>query len=183
MKTVTWVPGTNKEMDDLFDDLREMQHQDRSHRLWKNYSKKEFYINPSEAYTIFFDENNEPELCSSILYRSCWPADYYRILNRAWKPKNNRKVFLRRISDCMGETAKNQIKWLEENRNPKLIFISRQTDNWNDWVTKNFKEQFGLDFKNAENKYLTCPNECDENCWQKIIYLGDANLLEIWKHK
>ena len=182
MKTVTWVPGTNKEMDDLFDQLREDQFQDKSHRLWKNYSKEEFYYISADAYTIFFDDQGLPELCSSILYRSCWPINFYRILNRAWKP-NNRKTFLRKISDCMGESAKDQINWLKENRNPEVIFVSRQTDNWNDWVVKNFKEQFNLDFKSNENKYLTCPNECDENCWQKIIYIGNEESLKSWKHK
>jgi hypothetical protein len=28
-----------------------------------------------------------------------------------------------------------------------------------------------------------CPNECDDTCWQRIIYAGDESLLEQWKRK
>lgn len=182
MKVITWIPGTNKEMDDLFDSLREKQYQDKTHRLWKNYGRDEFYYNLPEANTVFFDDDGIPELCSSILYRPCWPKKCYRILNRAWKP-NNRKKFLKKISDCMGETVKDQINWLKENKDPELIFVSRQTDNWNDWVIENFKTQFNIEFKNDDNKYLTCPNECDDSCWQKIIYIGNPEILKSWKKR
>lgn len=83
----------------------------------------------------------------------------------------------------MGETVKDQINWLKENKDPELIFVSRQTDNWNDWVIENFKTQFNIEFKNDDNKYLTCPNECDDSCWQKIIYIGNPEILKSWKKR
>jgi hypothetical protein len=82
----------------------------------------------------------------------------------------------------MGLTAKSQIEWLKENTDCKLYFISRQTDNWNDWMIEHFKE-YGIEFKTDNYMYLTCPNECDDTCWQRIIYSGDTGLLEQWKRK
>jgi hypothetical protein len=182
MRTVTWVPGSNMEMDELFDDLREQQYNDRSHRLWKNYSKKEFnFINPV-ALTIHFDENNIPEVCSSISGRDCWPNNAYRIHNRVWKC-NNKKSFLRKVSPSMGLIAQSQTDWLKENTNCELFFISRQTTNWEDWMIEHFNKDFGFKFETDKYFYLTCPNECDDTCWQKIIYSGNTELLDTWKRR
>lgn len=182
MQTVTWAPNTNAYLDHLFDQLREQQYQDRSHRLWENYSKNSFDYAGIIAYTICFDDNGVPEMCSSISSRACWPDGAYRILNRLWK-HSNKITFPKVMSPSFSESAKSQISWLKDNRNTKLYFISRQTTSWMEWVTKNFKRQFDLDFKIAKNKYLTCPNECDDSCWQNIIYNGQEDLLNLWKSR
>lgn len=179
MRTVTWKPNTYPKMDQLFEELRDKHYNDHSHRLWKNYSKKAF--TEVAALSIYFDENDIPEVCSSITQRSCWPKGAYRIHNRVWKC-NNKKQFLRKISPSMGYSAKNQIEWLKENTDCKLYFISRQTSNWDDWMIEHFKE-YEIQFKTDNRIYLTCPDECDDTCWQRIIYHGDENLLEEWKRK
>lgn len=180
MQTITWTPGTNIELDCLFDQLREQQYQDHSHRLWKNYSKESF--NFSVALTICFNDDGIPEMCSSIASRNCWPDGAYRILNRLWK-HSNKIAFPRVMSPSFAESTKSQIEWLKNNTNSRLHFISRQTDNWENWVIKNFKEAYNIDFQTDNYKYLTCPNECDDTCWQKIIYNGDKEILTQWKQK
>ena len=182
MRTITWVPGTDAEHDELFDQLREQHYNDHSHRLWKNYSREEFnYINPV-ALTIYFDDNGIPEVCSGISKRDCWPQGVYRIHNRVWKC-NNKTQFLRRVSPSMGYSARSQIEWLEQNTDCQLYFISRQTDNkWNGWMIEHFKE-YNINFKTDKYLYLTCPNECDNTCWQHIIYSGNESLLEQWKRQ
>jgi hypothetical protein len=179
MKVVTWAPGTNTEYDQLFESLREIHHADTSHRLWKNYAKEAF--DDVAALTIYFDDEGIPEVCSSTTQRSCWPVGAYRIHNRVWKA-NNKKTFLRRVSPSMGHSAASQIEWLNNNTDCQLYFISRQTDNWNDWMIEHFKE-YSIEFKTDNYMYLTCPNECDATCWQRIIYSGDASLLEQWKRR
>jgi hypothetical protein len=137
-------------------------------------------FNYAVALTIYFDNNNAPELCSSISSRACWPTGAYRILNRMWKC-NNKKQFLRRISDCVGRSAESQIKWLNAHMEPELYFCSRQTNYWDKWTINSFREQFNIIFNTDSFKYLTCPNECDDSCWQTIIYSGNEKLLEEWK--
>ena len=178
MRTITWAPGTNLEHDELFESLRAIHYADTSHRLWKNYAREEF--KDAVALTIYFDNNNDPELCSSISSRSCWPTGAYRILNRMWKC-NNKKQFLRRISDCVGRSAESQIKWLNAHVELELYFCSRQTNHWDKWTINSFREQFNIVFNTDSFKYLTCPNECDDSCWQTIIYSGNEKLLEEWK--
>ena len=178
MKTTTWVPGTDPTLDQLFDNLREQQYQDRNHRLWKNYSKENF--NTAIALTICFNDDGNPEMCSSISSRECWPNGAFRILNRLWK-HSNKIIYPRVMSDSFGQSAQSQIDWLRNNANCQLYFISRQTDNWENWCIKNFRDRFNLEFKTDNYKYLTCPNECDDTCWQKIIYHGDENILLKWK--
>ncbi len=180
MKTVTWSPGTNNELDQLFDVLREQQYQNRSHRLWENYSSD--FLKYSIALTICFDKDNNPEMCSSIASRDCWPVGVYRILNRLWK-HSNKVAFPRVMSPSFAESAKSQIEWLANNTASKLHFISRQTDNWESWVIKNFCDIYAVNFQTDNYKYLTCPNECDNTCWQKIIYNGDPEILTQWKRK
>ena len=179
MRTITWAPGTNTEYDTLFETLRETHYADTSHRLWKNYAKDVF--KDVAALTIHFDDNDVPEVCSSTTQRSCWPVGAYRIHNRVWKA-NNKKLFLRRISPSMGYSAASQIDWLKNNTDCRLYFISRQTDNWNNWMIKHFRE-YDIEFKTDNYMYLTCPNECDDTCWQRIIYYGDASLLDQWKRR
>lgn len=182
MHTITWAPGTNPEMDTLYDTLREQQYQDTSHRLYENYSKNSFAFAGIVAYTICFNDAGIAEMCSSISSRECWPAGAYRILNRLWK-HTNKIAFPRVMSPSFGQTAQSQIDWLKENTDYQLYFVSRQTDNWEQWCIKNFQKQFNLTFETDNYKYLTCPNECDDTCWQKIIYNGNEQLLTQWKRK
>ncbi len=180
MPVISWIPNQNIEYDNIFDKLREQQYQDKSHRYWSNYNKDHF--SDTILHSMYFNDNNEIELCSTISTRSCWPENVYRILNRTWKV-TNRKTILRQVSKSMGETTINQIQWLKDNTNCKLYFVSRQTDNWVDWVINSFKNDYGIEFLSTKNKYLTCPNECDDTCWQHIIYNGDTSILENWKNK
>lgn len=179
MQSITWAPGSNSELDELFDNLRHLQFNNKSHRLWKNYDTDIY--NMSVALTIHWDDDGRPELCSTIAKRDCWPENTYRILNRMWKVSEKKKRYLRRVSNCVGLSAKSQIEWLANNCNYDLVFCSRQTLNWEEWTIKNFKEYFSLEFKTDNYKYLTCENECDYTCWQKIIYHGNEGVLNQWK--
>jgi uncharacterized membrane protein len=179
MNTITWAPGTDLELDQMFNQLREKQYQDHTHRYWSNYAVDSFKF--AVALTICFNDINEPEVCSSIASRECWPEGVYRIHNRLWKHAN-KISFSRVMSDSIGQMAHSQIDWLEKNTNYKMYFISRQTDNWEDWSIKNF-QRFGINFVAGNSKYLTCPNECDDSCWQRIIYHGNIGLLDQWKHR
>lgn len=180
MKAVTWIPGTNSELDTLFHNLREKQYSDKSHRLWYNYDSS--FVNYCVALSICFEENL-PVLCSSIAYRDCWPKEAYRILNRLWKIDSFRKPgATKRMSISFKYIADSQIDWLSKNTNYRLFFISRQTDNWERWVSRQFK-QYNINFKQTDYKYLTCPNESDDTCWQNIIYNGDEKILEQWKRR
>lgn len=183
MNAVTWKPGSDYELDSLFETLREKRYQDRTHHLWKNYSKEEIEKwSGSIAYTICFDDQNNPEMCSTISSRACWPKNTYRILNRLWKNSNliNYPVIM---SPSFGYTAKSQIDWLCSNTDYDLYFISRQKENWERWVIRMFKQHYNLNFQTDNYKYLTCPNECDDTCWQKIIYSGDLKVLEKWQRR
>jgi len=50
-------------------------------------------------------------------------------------------------------------------------------------MIKNFKEGWDISFETDNYKYLTCPKECDDTCWQYIIYNGDTELLQKWKRR
>lgn len=178
MNTITWVPSTNQKLDNLFDTLREQQYNDKSHRLWSNYSTE--FLKYCVALTICF-EHDLPVVCSSISYRDCWPKNFYRILNRTWKP-NNKLRFPKKLSLSIVESAKSQIAWLNENSEYEIAFISRQTNNWEEWLSSNLNKH-DLNFKIDKYYYLTCPNEYDNVCWQKIIYQGNKKLLTKWKRK
>lgn len=181
MKTVTWEPGTDAELDKLFDDLREQQYQDRTHRLWKNYGGEYWRDAGIIANTICFDDNDIPEMCSTISSRECWPQGVYRLLNRLWRHSNKVK-YPRTMSKSFAESAINQIDWLKQNTNYKLVFMSRQTQNWQKFALENFYN-YGLDLKTDNYKYLTCPNECDDTCWQSIVYNGDESFLTHWNRR
>jgi hypothetical protein len=180
MKTITWLPGSMPKLDLIYDNLREERHRDKSHRLWMNYSKEYFEDSGVAALTIFFNDNDQPELCSSISSRSCWPENCYRLLNRMWKV-SNRQIILKRVSDSVGLSIISQIEWLKKNTNYRLAFMSRETSNWENWTIKNLKTYFSLEFKTDGYKYLTCLNENDNSCWQRIIYQGDEKVLKEWK--
>jgi len=74
-----------------------------------------------------------------------------------------------------------QLGWLRSNTNFELAFVSRETDHWQPFFLDNFSRYFNLDFKMDSYKYLTCNNEKDSSCWQKIIYYGNDSLLTSWK--
>jgi len=182
MKAITWKPGTDSDLDSLFDSLREVQYQDKSHRLSENYSK-DFY-KFTKAFTIVYDDKGNPEMCSSISSRDCWPRGVYRILSRLWKVNHLRKSGAPgTMSQSFGLTATSQIEWLNNNTKYKLAFISRETSNWEKWVSRQFQEGYNINFKIPTGKFLTCPNECDDTCWQKIIYIGSDNVLKKWKSR
>ena len=180
MKTITWEPGTNSELDQEFEKLREAQYKNSNHRLWKNYSKDSF--KSAIALTICWSKTGDPELCSSIASRPCWPKDAYRILNRLWKIEDIRKSNApSSMSKSFGHTAYSQIDWLKKNTNYQLYFISRETANWEQWVARQFLNNHDLFFEIGEHQYLTCPNENDQSCWQRIIYNGNKEILNSWK--
>lgn len=180
MAAVTWEPGTDSELDELFDYLREIQY-NQNHRLSKNYGREAFA--ESVGLTIWFNDQQIPELCSSVAIRDCWPANTFRILNRAWKHESHTVGFPRFVSERFGESAISQIEFVKERYKSDMFFISRQTKQWDNWVIPDFKNRYGLDFKTDSFKYLTCPNECDDTCWQKIIYIGKKTVLKKWKRK
>jgi hypothetical protein len=180
MRVETWVPGSNAEYDNLFHVLREKHYQDQTHRLWKNYAKEAF--DNVVVLSIYFNDNDIPEVCSSATNRSCWPINAYRIHNRVWKC-NNKKPFLRKVSDSMGLIAQSQAAWLKEHTGCELFFISRQTTNWEEWMIEHFNKDFGFNFETDKYYYLTCPNKYDDTCWQKIIYSGNTELLDTWDRR
>lgn len=182
MRAVTWSPGSDDELDKLFDYLREEQHKDKSHRLWQNYSKLYWDDAGIVANTISFNDEDEPEVCSTISSRTCWPKDVYRIYNRTWKC-SNKKSFLKTVTPAMGLAGKSQIHWLKHNTNCKLHFISRQTDNWQQWMIDSFRKSHQITLKMDNYFYLTCPNCEDPSCWQRIIYNGSKKILDKWQRK
>jgi hypothetical protein len=180
MKSVTWVHGTDQYLDSLFDELREKRYQDKKHRLWANYSSE--FLKFSSAVTICFDDNGLPEMCSSIAIRECWPENSFRILNRLWKTSNFVK-YPKTMSKSFADSAASQVEWLKNNKKVDLIFASRQTERWQSFGLDVFNS-YGLDFKiDDKYYYLTCPNECDDTCWQKILYIGNDNTLLKWKRR
>lgn len=180
MQTITWTPDTDTELDLLFDTLRIQQYNNQSHRLWKNYGSDAF--NSVTALSICFNNENQPEICSSIISRPCWPDGVYRIMNRTWK-QTNKQTMMKSISPAMADTTANQIQWLKDNTDYQMYFISRETDSWVDWTIDKFKSQYNLEFETTPHKYLTCPNECDDSCWQKIIFNGNTDILTSWKKR
>ncbi len=178
MYVKTWTPGSNNELDELFDNLREEQFNNKNDKLYKNYSVENF--NNSLANSICFIDN-VPLMCATIAYKSCWPNNTYRILNRLWKPNNCRITFPKQMSSSFGEIAINQIDWIKNNLDYQCIFISRQTNHWRNFVISEFKRQYNLTWKTDNYKYLTCENENCPTCWQNIIYLGNNKILKKWK--
>lgn len=183
MNTVTWRPGTNSEMDHLFDALRTQQYQTQTHKLRQNYSPEDFLYWGAVALTICFDDAGMPEMCSCIASRPCWPDQVYRITSRMWKHAN-RRAFARPISPSFSASIQSQINWLDENTQHRMYFISRQTKpHWQDYGIASFKQTLNIDFSKSNKRYLTCPDANDESCWQEIIYVGDQTVLSEWSSK
>lgn len=182
MYTKIWIPGTDGELDDLFDMHRQTHYNDESHRLHNNYSREAFA--EVSALSITF-ENDEPSMFGSILQRSCWPDKAYRICNRTWKSKEQRLVTgsMHGPSPVFSEMITAHVDYVKLNFNWDLLFISRQTDNWQRVAKTTFKRRLNLEFEYDNYKYLTCENECDDTCWQNILYMGDDSVLSTWKRK
>ena len=182
MEVYTWSPGSDLTLDKLFEEAREEQYRTMEHRLKENYSRHSFEYSGIVANTMTINSSGDPEICSTISNRPCWPTNAYRILNRLWK-HTNKVTHSKFISEAMFLNVSSQAKWLKSNTDCDLYFISRQTGNWMGWVARKFLDQYKINFSVAKNKYLTCPNECDESCWQHIIYIGKDSILKEWKCK
>ena len=57
MYTEIWIPGTDTELDKLFERLRIQQHSDISHPLYKNYSSQAFESCAALSITVFWLDN------------------------------------------------------------------------------------------------------------------------------
>jgi hypothetical protein len=181
MYTKFWIPGTDSELDDLFEILRQKHYNDESHRLHNNYSREAFV---EVSFLSITFENEEPIIVSSILNRDCWPDRAYRICNRTWKVKEYRleQASVDGITPIITEMIMSHIEFAQQNLDYSLLFISRQTSNWQRFISRSFKK-YNLDFSYDDYYYLTCSNELDDSCWQKIIYLGDDSILPTWKRR
>lgn len=179
MYSKIWIPGTNKELDDLFEHLRQIQYNNKEVELWQNYNENAF--KKCVALTITFDDDHNPDFCGGIRIRDCWPKQVYRICDRLWR-HSQRKIHIKN-SPGTGVTAKNQIEWLKEHTDMKLVFVSRESEKWQRYVVTQWKRQVDLDFEYDSYKYRTCTTPDDPSCWQYIIYSGDNTLLQEWQRK
>ena len=71
--------------------------------------------------------------------------------------------------------------YAEQELNADLVFISRQHDNWQAFTKRILIQKVDIEFKYNDYKYLTCGNEHDGTCWQKIVYRGNEDLLTQWQ--
>ena len=182
MNTEIWVPGANTKLDNLFDSLRSQQYLDTTHPLHKNYAAEAF--EECSALSITFD-NDQPIVVGSILARSCWPKNAYRIVNRFWKVHEHRLPHLdrRHGMTVFSKTVEAHVNYAEQQLGAEMTFISREYNNWQGFTQKILAAKVGLEFKYNDRKYLTCGNEHDDTCWQKILYRGKEDLLTDWKTK
>jgi hypothetical protein len=81
------------------------------------------------------------------------------------------------------KTVEAHVNYAEQQLNAEIVFISRQYNNWQAFTKKILTEKVGIEFKYNDHKYLTCGNEQDDTCWQKILYRGNETLLTDWKNK
>ena len=171
---------TDAELDSVYEMLRQ-EHEKKDHRFASNYHVA--HVKELTAKSIYWDESGEPMIVSSILQRPCWPKDVYRIINRAWKPfMNIESPFT--IHRGWFIMTREQANWCFE-RKAKGVFISRQslTAAIQQWGLKRGKHLLGYNFEMPSDKYLTCVNEDNPACWQRIVYCGDSDLLQQWKRK
>lgn len=175
----TWIPGTDRNLDNLFEELRNNFYCSQHHPLWYNYNKDHFQT--CSALTISFD-NHTPIFCSSILERKIWPDGVFRIMNRYWRVGNDHTL-LKTISPGSGEMTMSQIAWVKSQPKFQLAFISRQYDFWQEFIAKEYRQRYNIEFEIDNYKYLTCENMNDDTCWQRIIYQGNADILSQWNKK
>lgn len=174
----TWVPGTNTELDRLFETCRQNIFSS-DYKLAANYTKDHFY--KCSALTITFEDIN-PIFCASILARDIWPKGIFRIMNRYWRVGGDHTM-LKTLSPGTGALVQSQLDWLAKQNNFSLAFISRQYEHWQKFAIRQFKQNFKIEFKNDNYKYRTCETAEDDSCWQKIIYCGDSSILEFWNRR
>lgn len=173
---ITW--SKNKKLDTLYNNLREY-HFAKDHRLKYNYDHN--HLNEVSAKSIYWNTKGEPEILCSILARPCWPKNVYRILNRLWKVNlNSNSPFS--IQEGFGKLVLNQLEWCKNN-NAEAVFMSRQTNHWQSWASKHIQEQTNIKFLSPREKFLTCTNDNDLTCWQKILFYGNENILNNWRKK
>jgi hypothetical protein len=177
-QVTTWT--TDSVLDQIYDDLRKKHYIKSGHRLFKNYS--EYHIREVSAKSIYWGHSGRPEIVASILQRPCWPDETYRILNRLWKPDmHTNPVF--EINEGFTKLIEDQINWCKL-RGAKGMFMSREGDsNWQKWVVSKLSNQTDIEFYIPDEKFLTCKNEKEESCWQKILYHGDIDQMSTWKNK
>jgi len=177
-QVITWT--TDSVLDQIYNDLRKKHYLKSGHRLFKNYS--EYHIREVSAKSIYWGHSGRPEIVASILQRPCWPDETYRILNRLWKPDmHTNPVF--EINEGFTKLIEDQINWCKL-RGAKGMFMSREGDsNWQQWVVSKLSNQTDIEFYIPDEKFLTCNNEEDESCWQKILYHGDTDQTLTWKNK
>lgn len=176
-QAVTWT--VDPVLDEIYEDLRKKHYVNEGHRLYKNYSKD--HINEVSAKTIYWGHSGEPEIVCSILKRPCWPDNTYRILNRLWKAKlMSGPIF--DISEGFAKILEDQLSWCQL-RKADGVFMSRQGDGqWQQWASEKLQAMTGLEFYLPSQKFLTCNNEEDDSCWQKIIYYGNPDVIQQWKN-
>lgn len=179
MYVENWRPGTSRRLDQEFDILRRMMHNDSRHPLHANYNEDAF--RECIALSIMYNNNGYPHFCSSILNRPCWPEQAYRVINRLWKVVPHDSV-LTKFSDEGITLLKSQITWLQENTDSKLHFISREYEHWRKFTQRELVKH-NLIFSTTEHRYLTCDNTGDNTCWQYILYQGEHTLLENWNRR
>jgi len=174
-QAITWT--VDPVLDAIYEDLRKKHYVNVGHRLYKNYSNN--HVNEVSAKTIYWGHSGEPEIVCSILARPCWPENTYRILNRLWKPKMlTGPIF--DISEGFAKVLEDQLNWCQL-RNAAGVFMSREGDgNWQQWAGERLSAMTNLEFAMPEEKFLTCNNEQDTSCWQRILYHGDETVLENW---
>lgn len=180
MLAQTWTSGTNIELDFLFEKLRLNHQATFRHHLSSNYSKNHF--TDCAALSIVFD-NDIPILCSSILSRQCWPNKVYRILNRLWKVNDFKMSPITTTHPTVGPLISSQLDWLKSNTNFEMVFISRETPNWQKWSVSQLSTNYGFNFEYDDYRYLTCLNPKSDSCWQRIIYQGNEELLKHWQRR
>lgn len=175
-KAITWT--VDPVLDAIYEDLRKKHYVKIGHRLYKNYSKD--HLAEVSAKTIYWGHSGEPEIVCSILARPCWPDNTYRILNRLWKPEMlTGPIF--DISEGFAKILEDQTSWCEL-RGAKGIFMSREGDGrWQRWANAKLTKMTGIQFYMPGDKFLTCNNEDDDSCWQRILFNGDVATLDDWK--
>ncbi len=181
MKAITWKPGTDTLYDPLFDYLREKHFRDHSHPLWQNYNRNHFF-KECAAISIVFNEDNWPILCSSVLSRDCWPKNTFRILNRLWSVFPSEGP-IKNLHPTGGPLIRSQIEWIKNNYECEMVFISRESHNWQAWTIEQYKRLYDLDFDYDNYRYQVCSTPNDDSCFQRIIYQGNKNLLGEWTRK
>jgi hypothetical protein len=177
-RVVTWT--VDPSMDSIYEMLRASHHLNQSHRLSSNYGPE--HVKELSAKSIYWDADAGPRIVSSVLARRCWPDGVYRILNRLWKPRMNTGSPFG-IDPGFGKMVIDQLSFCRS-RGAKAVFMSRQTDGgWQKWASNGLQEMTGLTFHSSEDLFLTCENEDDDSCWQRILLCGPIESLDLWKRK